>query len=168
MLITELWRNFRDNPIIVTFAPFETTLDDIPFPAVTICNMNKVQGSNALEIIKLEFFSAQKTFPYRSEAENCTSFPCVYRRLEAAEAASASDEDLRKAYEDVYLLQHICSGSSGFSRVFNFSLHKGSVDAELLERNDHLMNKSASLNIEAFLQSVSKNPVQAIGARGLQ
>ena len=55
VLINQLWRNFHENPIIVSFAPFETTVDDIPFPAVTICNMNKVQKSDALAIIKFVF-----------------------------------------------------------------------------------------------------------------
>ena len=79
---------------------------------------------------------------------------CINRNLESA-AASSSHENLRKAYEDVYLLQHVCSASSGFSRVFNFSLHKGAVDEDLLQKYERMMDKTASLNVEEFLRSVS-------------
>ena len=58
VLITDMWRNFRDKPIIVSFAPFETTIDDIPFPAVTICNMNKVLKTNAVSIMKFALSEA--------------------------------------------------------------------------------------------------------------
>ena len=84
-------------------------------------------------------------------------FSGVHSKLEGAEdvSSSLSFDDLRKAYEDVYLLQHVCSASSGFSRVFNFSLHKGSVNETLLDRYAYLMNTSTSLNVEEFLRTVS-------------
>jgi hypothetical protein len=34
-LISEVWLNYLSSPLIVTFEPFETTIDKIPFPAVT-------------------------------------------------------------------------------------------------------------------------------------
>ena len=84
VLITALWSNFRDNPIIVSFAPFETTLDDIPFPAVTICNMNKVQKSDALALIKSVLFNAQIVPQHPPETKNYFYFSCANRKLEDA------------------------------------------------------------------------------------
>jgi hypothetical protein len=34
-LIYEIWMNYYNSPIIVSFQPFETPIDIIPFPAVT-------------------------------------------------------------------------------------------------------------------------------------
>ncbi|XP_035702813.1 pickpocket protein 28-like [Folsomia candida] len=52
-LISDVWSNYLSSPLIVTFEPFETTIDKIPFPAITICNMNKVLKSKAEEFIRL-------------------------------------------------------------------------------------------------------------------
>ncbi|ODM96336.1 Pickpocket protein 28 [Orchesella cincta] len=46
-LISDLWIKYLSTPLVVTFQPFETTVDQIPFPAITTCNMNKVLRSKA-------------------------------------------------------------------------------------------------------------------------
>lgn len=51
-LIKDIWWKYYDSPIIVTFQPFQTTVDQIPFPAITICNMNKLQKSEALPYLQ--------------------------------------------------------------------------------------------------------------------
>jgi len=34
-LISDVWLTYISSPLIVTFEPFETTIDKIPFPAIT-------------------------------------------------------------------------------------------------------------------------------------
>jgi hypothetical protein len=34
-LISDVWLTYLSSPLIVTFEPFETTIDKIPFPAIT-------------------------------------------------------------------------------------------------------------------------------------
>lgn len=38
-LISDVWSNYLSSPLIVTFEPFETTIDKIPFPAITSKSM---------------------------------------------------------------------------------------------------------------------------------
>ncbi|CAL8109590.1 unnamed protein product [Orchesella dallaii] len=40
LLINDTWQRYYDNPVIVSFQAEEVTTDSIPFPSVTICNMN--------------------------------------------------------------------------------------------------------------------------------
>ena len=51
-LINAVWDNYRKNPVIVSFMPMETEIKDIPFPAVTFCNMNRFPKSLYLQILK--------------------------------------------------------------------------------------------------------------------
>ncbi|CAL8093922.1 unnamed protein product [Orchesella dallaii] len=51
-LISEMWTKYKQNPVIVSFQPFETNVDQVPFPAITICNMNKVMKTKADDFIK--------------------------------------------------------------------------------------------------------------------
>lgn len=45
--ISNVWMRWSEAPIIVTLNSEATRLADIPFPAVTICNMNKARRSIA-------------------------------------------------------------------------------------------------------------------------
>jgi len=40
-----IWSKWEENPIIVSLDTSAAIIDDIPFPAVTICNMNKMKRS---------------------------------------------------------------------------------------------------------------------------
>ena len=51
-LIRDVLHKYHRNPVIVSFQPFETQIEKIPFPAVTVCNMNKVLRSKAINFIK--------------------------------------------------------------------------------------------------------------------
>lgn len=43
VLIHGMWSNYKEMPIVTMFNPTEKNLDEIPFPGVTICNVNTVQ-----------------------------------------------------------------------------------------------------------------------------
>lgn len=43
--ITQVWYKWLTQPMIITVSPNATSIGDIPFPSVTICNMNRVQRS---------------------------------------------------------------------------------------------------------------------------
>lgn len=45
--ISNVWQKWRETPIIIGFDPVATNIKDIPYPAVTICNMNQVKKSFA-------------------------------------------------------------------------------------------------------------------------
>lgn len=48
--ITNVWTKWSASPIIITLSARSTPLDEIPFPAVTICNMNQAQRSSVHHI----------------------------------------------------------------------------------------------------------------------
>lgn len=59
--ISNLWYKWNDNPIIIALNSALTPLNEIPFPAVTICNMNQARktiadsvAENSLENMLLE------------------------------------------------------------------------------------------------------------------
>lgn len=52
IMISDVWEKYKSNSVIITFAPYETKIEELPFPAVTICNMNKILKSKAIEIMK--------------------------------------------------------------------------------------------------------------------
>ena len=45
--ISNVWQKWKETPIIIGLDPSATNIKDIPFPAVTICNMNQVKKSFA-------------------------------------------------------------------------------------------------------------------------
>lgn len=48
--ITNVWEKWSLSPIIIGLNPVATQLKDIPFPAVTICNMNQANKTIAHSI----------------------------------------------------------------------------------------------------------------------
>lgn len=48
--ISNLWKKWTDTPIIIALNSVSTPLNNIPFPAVTICNMNQAKNSIANNI----------------------------------------------------------------------------------------------------------------------
>lgn len=50
--ITNIFQKWTDMPVIMSLSPTATILRAIPFPAVTICNMNNVRRSVAEGILK--------------------------------------------------------------------------------------------------------------------
>ncbi|OXA47357.1 Pickpocket protein 28 [Folsomia candida] len=49
VLILQIWEKYRVTPIITVFQPEATPINLLPFPAITICNMNNVKKSKAVE-----------------------------------------------------------------------------------------------------------------------
>lgn len=45
--ISNVWQKWKETPVIIGLDPVSTNIKDIPFPAVTICNMNQVKKSFA-------------------------------------------------------------------------------------------------------------------------
>lgn len=50
--MSKLYNKWEVNPVIVSFSPVDTGIDTIPFPAVTICNMNQAMKPVAEDILK--------------------------------------------------------------------------------------------------------------------
>lgn len=46
--ISNVWQKWKETPVIIGLDPVSTSIKDIPFPAVTICNMNQVRKNFAL------------------------------------------------------------------------------------------------------------------------
>lgn len=51
-LVLRLYTEYSSMPIVTVFNPTEMTLDKIPFPAVTICNVNNIRKSKYIEYKK--------------------------------------------------------------------------------------------------------------------
>ncbi|XP_060517750.1 pickpocket protein 28-like [Cylas formicarius] len=50
--ITNIYEKWRSSPVIISFSPFDADLTSIPFPAITICNMNQAKNSEAERILR--------------------------------------------------------------------------------------------------------------------
>jgi hypothetical protein len=50
--ITNIFEKWNENPVLVAFNPTDATFNEIPFPAITICNMNQVKREEAERILK--------------------------------------------------------------------------------------------------------------------
>ncbi|KAG5869552.1 hypothetical protein JTB14_002297 [Gonioctena quinquepunctata] len=48
--ISNIYHKWNSSPVIISFSPFDADLTSIPFPAVTICNMNQAKKSEAIKI----------------------------------------------------------------------------------------------------------------------
>lgn len=59
-MISAIWQRYYQNPVIVTFNPTEQEMDAIPFPAVTICNMNPFRRSRVDYYLLVMHISAHK------------------------------------------------------------------------------------------------------------
>ena len=40
--INNIWTRYYDSPVIFAFRPVETDIHSIPFPAVTLCNVDRI------------------------------------------------------------------------------------------------------------------------------
>jgi len=54
-LIGGIWINYYNSPVVVTFQPVETTIDQIPFPAITSNHIMQLIAS-CLHLKKVEKF----------------------------------------------------------------------------------------------------------------
>lgn len=45
--ISNIYQKYLNNPVIIGMDPVSTNIKDIPFPAITLCNMNQVKKSYA-------------------------------------------------------------------------------------------------------------------------
>ncbi|CAG9862860.1 unnamed protein product [Phyllotreta striolata] len=48
--ITNIYQKWNSSPVIISFSPFDVQLKEIPFPAVTICNMNQAKKTEVVKI----------------------------------------------------------------------------------------------------------------------
>lgn len=48
--ISNVWKKWNNAPLIIGLNPVATEIKDIPFPAITICNMNQAKKSIAINI----------------------------------------------------------------------------------------------------------------------
>ncbi|CAL8113040.1 unnamed protein product [Orchesella dallaii] len=131
-LIKSVFIKYYDSPVVVTFQPSEMFVGDLPFAAVTICNMNRVLRSKANEYIRI------------------------------AKGAD-KDEKVQKARQDVYYLDHVCSVSNKpFSKMFNYSMKRGTVDPELLTKVNLKKEDEEVVDVRRFLRKASQSCEQMI------
>ncbi|CAG9771852.1 unnamed protein product [Ceutorhynchus assimilis] len=50
--ITNIYDKWKSSPVIISFSPFDGDISKIPFPAITICNMNQAKRSEAEKILR--------------------------------------------------------------------------------------------------------------------
>lgn len=50
--ISNIYTKWKSSPVIISFSPFDADLSSVPFPAITICNMNQAKRSEAERILK--------------------------------------------------------------------------------------------------------------------
>lgn len=52
ILISQIFENYFKNPIIISYMPEESTVSQIPFPAVTLCNVNILKDKLVQESLR--------------------------------------------------------------------------------------------------------------------
>uniref|UniRef100_A0AAR5Q842 Pickpocket protein 28 n=1 Tax=Dendroctonus ponderosae TaxID=77166 RepID=A0AAR5Q842_DENPD len=50
--ISNIYEKWKSSPVITSFSPFDADLSSIPFPAITICNMNQAKKNEAERILR--------------------------------------------------------------------------------------------------------------------
>ncbi|XP_044730080.1 pickpocket protein 28-like [Chrysoperla carnea] len=50
--ISNIYNKWENSPVIISISPTYTELDTIPFPAITVCNLNQARKSEALNILE--------------------------------------------------------------------------------------------------------------------
>ncbi|KAL1491279.1 hypothetical protein ABEB36_011898 [Hypothenemus hampei] len=50
--ISNIYEKWKSSPVIISFSPFDAELASIPFPGITICNMNQAKKTEADKIIE--------------------------------------------------------------------------------------------------------------------
>lgn len=60
LIILALWKKYWNSPVVTVFQPTETPIDLIPFPAITICNVNNVRKSRANQYIEYVIFVVKR------------------------------------------------------------------------------------------------------------
>ncbi|CAL8134972.1 unnamed protein product [Orchesella dallaii] len=85
-----MWKAFSSMPIVTVFNPAEKTIDEISFPAVTVCNVNKVRKS-FVKKVQNRYLNAESLFP---------------------------DEEWLQAYAELRDVGHICEASRTFTQTF--------------------------------------------------
>ncbi|KAF4532508.1 hypothetical protein B566_EDAN007623, partial [Ephemera danica] len=69
--IIAIWSKWEQNPIIVSLDTTAAIIDDIPFPGVTICNMNKMKRSRVEELTEsMGYFASTRSGSAQMNAAN--------------------------------------------------------------------------------------------------
>ncbi|XP_066582320.1 pickpocket protein 28-like [Prorops nasuta] len=72
-----LYQKWNDTPIIISLSPESVPLHEIPFPSVTICNMNNARKSEAHRILKGEDELEQFLLEDICNTDNITTDPLI-------------------------------------------------------------------------------------------
>ncbi|OXA47207.1 Pickpocket protein 28 [Folsomia candida] len=129
LLILEIWEKYRVTPIITVFQPEATPINLLPFPAITICNMNDVKKSKAVEYQR---YNQQ----HNSNAMAMNMLPSggiLHGRKENAEMRIIKNSTDPHANQDLYMLHHICEASPTFTDFFNLSQKYDSIPENVIE-----------------------------------
>lgn len=158
-LITDLWSKYLNSPVVVTFQPFETTIDQIPFPAVTSkrAQFNKPFGITEVPVVHFllktftlthfEFFLNQvcnMNKVLRSKAEEFIAL---------AQKNNSNPETL-EARKNLFYVDHVCSSSKSFSKRFNYSLSRGTIGSDILGMVQIRDGDDEQSDVASFLKRV--------------
>ncbi|CAG7722532.1 unnamed protein product [Allacma fusca] len=125
-LINAVWENYKKNPVIVSFQPTETDIGDIPFPAVTLCNMNRFPKSLFDRLVSE---SQDRKMPWSKRQD---------------------------ARERLQYLKSICGSQRSFAQEFDFAFHRGEIplpgdDTAVLNNSQTSSELNTLLMEETFL-----------------
>ncbi|XP_035705890.1 pickpocket protein 28-like isoform X2 [Folsomia candida] len=142
LLISEIWIAYFNTPVVVTFQPFETTIDKIPFPAITS-----------------KFKLANSYVHYIKKYKHIILIPSLQYEQSATEAASRNDTSqyVKEAQKNIYYMEHVCSSSKSFSQKFNYSSHRGEIAAELLDKVKLKDDEDEQRDVANFLRRASQS-----------
>lgn len=53
VMITMMWQRFNESPTSTTIESTNYPISKVEFPAITVCNLNKIREESAKEVIKI-------------------------------------------------------------------------------------------------------------------
>lgn len=82
-------------------------------------------------------------------------FACTLILLRIANSSDDYNPKVQAARRNIHFLDHVCSVSNKpFSKLFNYSMKRGSVDPSLLAKPLLQSNDNGILDVQQFLQKV--------------
>ncbi|CAL8073003.1 unnamed protein product [Orchesella dallaii] len=118
-LVAEVVRKYNENPIIISFQPKETSVAQIPFPAVTICNVNILKTTAMREVFdNLNFTLVNGNYTYSLALEeyivlseylshHCLAAPSFRRLLQETLIDANGDNDFVDILNEFLLLNYV-------------------------------------------------------------
>ncbi|ODN05518.1 Pickpocket protein 28 [Orchesella cincta] len=138
-LVSGVVQKYFENPVIISFQPKETSIAQIPFPAITICNVNLMDGPTFL-----------------------TTFDYTEKLIQNGAKKNMTREELweipglKEAILHLDHMTHMCLSAKSFRRLINESVFDGEGNPDLINIVDTDLRSLKDDLLEHIYQAIGK------------